>query len=333
MLEGNAGESAPLLAVEDLRTHFFTRRGVTKAVDGVSFTLEAGETLALVGESGSGKSVTCLSLVRMVPEPAGRIVGGRVLLDGEDLLEKSAREMRRVRGKQIAMVLQDPLTSLNPALTIGTQVGEVVRLHQGLRGRTLRERVLESLSRLRIPGADTRLRHYQHQLSGGMRQRVSSAIALSCAPRLLIADEPTTALDVTIQAQYLELLKEVQRATGVAVILVTHDFGIVAANADRVAVMYAGKIVEIGSTLQVFDHPGHPYTQALLSCLPAADIKRRQLVEIGGQPPDLAQLPPGCPFAPRCPKRQAICEMTYPPAVTVERGHVAHCWVASAIPG
>ena len=326
------GEGSPLLVVEDLTTHFFTRRGITKAVDGVSFTLQAAETLALVGESGSGKSVTCLSLVRLVPEPAGRIVGGRVLLEGEDLLQKSPGEMRRVRGKRIAMVLQDPLTSLNPALTIGTQVGEVVRLHQGLRGITLRERVLESLSRLRIPGAESRLRHYQHQLSGGMRQRVSSAIALSCTPRLLIADEPTTALDVTIQAQYLELLKEAQRATGVAVILVTHDFGIVAANADRVAVMYAGKIVEIGSTLQVFDNPGHPYTQALLSCLPDADTKRRQLVEIGGQPPDLAQLGPGCPFAPRCPKRQAICETAYPPAVTMERGHVAHCWVASPAP-
>jgi oligopeptide/dipeptide ABC transporter ATP-binding protein len=315
--------------VEDLKTYFFTRRGITRAVDGVSFTLHAGETLALVGESGSGKSVTCLSLVRLVPEPAGRIVGGRVLLEGEDLLRKSPGEMRRVRGKQIAMVLQDPLTSLNPALTIGTQVSEVVRLHQGLRGTTLRERVLESLSRLRIPGADTRLRHYQHQLSGGMRQRVSSAIALSCAPRLLIADEPTTALDVTIQAQYLELLKEVQRATGVAVILVTHDFGIVAANADRVAVMYAGRIVETGTTVQVFDNPGHPYTQALLRCLPDVGLRRQQLVEIGGQPPDLAQLPPGCPFAPRCPQRQPICEKTYPPAVAMENGHVAHCWVTS----
>ncbi len=323
-------ESPPLLVVEDLKTHFFTRRGITKAVDGVSFTLDAGQTLALVGESGSGKSVTCLSLVRLVPEPAGRIVGGRVLFEGEDLLAKSPGEMRRVRGKQIAMVLQDPLTSLNPALTIGTQVGEVVRLHQGLRGAPLRERVLESLSRLRIAAAATRLRHYQHQLSGGMRQRVSSAIAMSCAPRLLIADEPTTALDVTIQAQYLDLLKEVQRSSGVAVILVTHDFGIVAANADRVAVMYAGRIVEIGSTLQVWDNPGHPYTQALLSCLPDVDLRRRQLVEIGGQPPDLASLPPGCPFAPRCPKRQPVCEETYPPAVTLGNGHVAHCWVAPA---
>ena len=318
-----------LLEVDDLKTHFFTRHGVTRAVDGVSFTLDAGETLALVGESGSGKSVTCLSLVRLVPEPAGRIVGGRVLLDGEDLLAKTPAEMRRVRGKQIAMVLQDPMTSLNPGLTIGTQIGEVVKRHQGLRGGALRARVLEALSRLRIPGAESRLQHYQHQLSGGMRQRVSSAIAMSCAPRLLIADEPTTSLDVTIQAQYLDLLKDVQRATGVAVILVTHDFGIVAANADRVAVMYAGRIVEIGDTLDVFDHPAHPYTRALLRCLPDVERKRERLVEIGGQPPDLARLPPGCPFAPRCPERQPQCETEYPPAVSLDNGHVAHCWVAT----
>ena len=318
-------ESPPLLVVENLKTHFFTRRGITKAVDGVSFTLHAGETLALVGESGSGKSVTCLSLVRLVPEPAGRIVGGRVLLEGDDLLRKSAAEMRRVRGKQIAMVLQDPMTSLNPALTIGSQVSEVLRLHQGLRGTPLRERVLEALRRLRISAADTRLRHYAHQFSGGMRQRVSSAIALSCAPRLLIADEPTTSLDVTIQAQYLDLLKEVQAAAGVAVILVTHDFGIVAANADRVAVMYAGKIVEMGTTLQIFDNPRHPYTQALLRCLLDVGLRDRQLVEIGGQPPDLAQLGPGCPFAPRCPERQPICEEAYPSPVQVEDGHEAHC--------
>ena len=320
----------PLLVVEDLRTHFFTRRGVTRAVDGVSFTLHAGETLALVGESGSGKSVTCLSLVRLVPEPAGRIVGGRVLFAGDDLLQKSPAEMRQVRGKQIAMVLQDPLTSLNPALTIGTQVGEVVRLHQGLRGASLRERVLDSLRRLRIPGADTRLGHYAHQFSGGMRQRVSSAIALSCAPRLLIADEPTTALDVTIQAQYLELLKDVQASAGLAVILVTHDFGIVAAIADRVAVMYAGRIVEMGSTLQVFDNPSHPYTRALLRCLPDVALKRQQLVEIGGQPPDLARLPQGCPFAPRCPERQAVCNEAFPATVDVGRGHTASCWAVPA---
>jgi oligopeptide/dipeptide ABC transporter ATP-binding protein len=323
--------SSPLLVVEDLQTYFFTRRGVVKAVDGVSFTLQAGETLALVGESGSGKSVTCLSLVRMVPEPAGRIVGGRVVFEGEDLLRKSAAEMRWVRGKQIAMVLQDPMTSLNPALTIGTQVAEVVRLHQGLRGASLRERVLEALRRLRIPGAEARLGHYPHQLSGGMRQRVSSAIAMSCAPRLLIADEPTTSLDVTIQAQYLALLKEVQDQSGVAIILVTHDFGIVAANADRVAVMYAGKIVEMGSTAQIFDTPSHPYTEALLRCLPSVELKRQQLVEIGGQPPDLTRLPPGCPFAPRCVKRQPICTEAYPPTVTIETGHVAQCYAATPI--
>jgi oligopeptide/dipeptide ABC transporter ATP-binding protein len=310
----------PLLVVDDLKTYFATRRGVTKAVDGVSFTLDAGETLALVGESGSGKSVTCLSLVRLVPEPAGRIVGGRVLLDGVDLLQKSAAEMRRVRGKQIAMVLQDPMTSLNPALTIGTQVGEVLKLHQGLR----------ALRRVRISAPDARLAQYPHQFSGGMRQRVSSAIALSCAPRVLIADEPTTSLDVTIQAQYLDLLKEVQAAAGVAVILVTHDFGIVAANADRVAVMYAGKIVEMGTTMQVFEHPCHPYTQALLRCLPDVGSRRAELVEIGGQPPDLANLPPGCPFAPRCPERQPICDQA-PPPVMVEDGHVASCWMATAV--
>jgi oligopeptide/dipeptide ABC transporter ATP-binding protein len=324
-------ESFPLLEVEELRTHFFTRRGVIKAVDGVSFTLHAGETLALVGESGSGKSVTCLSLVRLVPEPAGRIVGGRVVFAGEDLLRKTAAEMRWVRGKQIAMVLQDPMTSLNPALTIGTQVAEVVRLHQGLRGPSLRDRVLEALRRLRIPAAEARLGHYPHQLSGGMRQRVSSAIAMSCAPRLLIADEPTTSLDVTIQAQYLELLQEVQAQSGVAIILVTHDFGIVAANADRVAVMYAGQIVEMGSTEQVFDTPSHPYTQALLRCLPSVELKRQQLVEIGGQPPDLAQLPPGCPFAPRCAKRQPICLEVYPPTVTIQPGHIAQCYAAVPI--
>jgi oligopeptide/dipeptide ABC transporter ATP-binding protein len=220
------------------------------------------------------------------------------------------------------------MTSLNPGLTIGTQLGEVVRLHQGLRGASLRERVLDALTRLRIPGAAGRLRHYQHQLSGGMRQRVSSAIAMSCAPRLLIADEPTTSLDVTIQAQYLDLLKEVQQATGVAVILVTHDFGIVAANADRVAVMYAGRIVEIGRTLDVFNAPAHPYTRALLRCLPDVDLKRERLVEIGGQPPDLTRLPAGCPFAPRCPERQPQCEAEYPPAVPLDDGHVAHCWTA-----
>ena len=283
-----------------------------------------------MGESGSGKSVTCLSLVRLVPEPAGRIVGGRVLLDGEDLLDKSAAEMRRVRGKQIAMVLQDPMTSLNPALTIGTQVSEVVRLHQGLRGAAAaRARAGRALPPAH-PGRGQRgSRHYQHQLSGGMRQRVSSAIALSCAPRLLIADEPTTSLDVTIQAQYLDLLKEVQAATGVAVILVTHDFGIVAANADRVAVMYAGRIVEIGTTLEVFNHPAHPYTRALLRCLPDVELKHRA----AGRDRRATAGPDAAAAGLSRSRRAALsgnrsCETEYPPAVSVQNGHVAHCWVA-----
>src|SRR3989475_4773681 len=267
----------------------------------------------------------CLSPARRAAKRAGGIGGGRVLPDGEALLGKSPAEMRRVRGKQIAMVLQDPMTSLNPALTIGTQIGEVVRLHQGLRGASLRARALEALRRLRIAAAETRLGQFQHQLSGGMRQRVSSAIAMSCTHRLLIADEPTTSLDVTIQAQYLDLLKEVQQATGVAVILVTHDFGIVAANADRVAVMYAGRIVEIGSTLDVFNAPAHPYTRALLRCLPDIDARGGRLVEIGGQPPDFTRLPPGCPFAPRCSQRQPRCETEDPAAVAIDDGHVANC--------
>ena len=265
--------------------------------------------------------MTCLSLVRLVPEPAGRIVRGRVLLDGEDLSRKSPPEMRRVRGKQIAMVLQDPMTSLNPALTIGTQVGEVVRLHQGLRGASLRARVLEALCAPAHLRADSRAcGQYPHQFSGGMRQRVSSAIALSCAPRLLIADEPTTSLDVTIQAQYLDLLKEVQAAAGVAVILVTHDFGIVAANADRVAVMYAGRIVEIGTTLEVFNNPRHPYTRALLRCLPdvepqapAARRDRRPAARPGAAARRAARSRRAAPSASRC------CEHEYPPAVAVER--------------
>ena len=318
-------ESSPLLVVENLQTYFFTRRGVVKAVDGVSFTLHAGETLALVGESGSGKSVTCLSLVRMVPEPAGRVVGGRVVFAGEDLLRKSAAEMRWVRGKQIAMVLQDPMTSLNPALTIGTQVAEVVRLHQGLRGLALRQRILEALRRLRIPAAEARLGHYPHQLSGGMRQRVSSAIAMSCAPRLLIADEPTTSLDVTIQAQYLELLEEVQSQSGVAIILVTHDFGIVAANADRVAVMYAGRIVEEAPVAPLFAVPQDPYTIGLLGAVPRLVGGRSRLATIEGNVPDPLRLPPGCRFAPRCPFAEPRCHAEDPTLVELDPGHRAAC--------
>ena len=238
----------PILEVRDLQTYFFTRRGVGKAVDGVSFTLHRGETLGLVGESGCGKSLTCLSIVRLHPRPASRIVGGQVLFRGEDLLARPEREMRRVRGRHVAMVLQDPMTALNPVFTVGDQVAEPLRLHQRLRGRTLRERVLEVMRLVRIPGAETRLGSYPHQFSGGMRQRTVGAIALACDPEVLLADEPTTALDVTIQAAYLALLREIQARTGLAILFVTHDFAVVARMCDRVAVMYAGRIVELGDT-------------------------------------------------------------------------------------
>jgi oligopeptide/dipeptide ABC transporter ATP-binding protein len=318
----------PLLEVRDLKTYFFTRRGTLKAVDGVSFSLAPGETLAVVGESGSGKSVTALSLLRLVPEPAGRIIDGEILLEGRDILKLKPREMRRIRGSRISMVLQDPMTSLNPAFSIGDQVGEAVRLHQGVGGGELRRRVAEALSRLKIPSAESRMFDYPHQMSGGMRQRVSGAIALSCQPRLLIADEPTTSLDVTIQAQYMELLREIQERFQIAIIFITHDFGIVAATAHKVAVMYAGKIVEMGTTEEIFDNPAHPYTEALLRCVPRSDRLEARLVDIPGQPPDLANLPAGCSFAARCPKAMERCREAYPPEVEVSPGHVTKCWLA-----
>jgi len=318
----------PLLEVRDLRTYFFTRRGTVKAVDGVSFSLAPGETLAVVGESGSGKSVTALSLLRLVPEPAGRIVDGEVLLEGQNILKLKPREMRRVRGSRISMVLQDPMTSLNPAFSIGDQVGEAVRLHQGVGGGELRRRIVEALSRLKISSAESRMADYPHQMSGGMRQRVSGAIALSCQPRLLIADEPTTSLDVTIQAQYLELLREIQARSHISIIFITHDFGIVAATAHKVAVMYAGKIVEMATTEEIFDNPFHPYTEALLRCVPRSDRLEGRLVDIPGQPPDPANLPRGCSFAPRCPKAMDRCREAYPPEVEISPGHVTKCWLA-----
>jgi oligopeptide/dipeptide ABC transporter ATP-binding protein len=322
----------PLLEVRDLKTYFFTRRGTLKAVDGVSFTLGPGETLAVVGESGSGKSVTALSLLRLVPEPAGRIIEGEILLEGQDILKLKPREMRRVRGSRISMVLQDPMTSLNPAFSIGDQVGEAVRLHQGVGGGELRRRVVEALARLKIPSAESRMFDYPHQMSGGMRQRVSGAIALSCQPRLLIADEPTTSLDVTIQAQYMELLREIQERFQISIIFITHDFGIVAATAHKVAVMYAGKIVEMGTTEEIFDNPAHPYTEALLRCVPRSDRLEARLVDIPGQPPDLADLPSGCSFAPRCPKAMDRCREAYPPEVEISPGHMTKCWLAVKTP-
>jgi oligopeptide/dipeptide ABC transporter ATP-binding protein len=316
-----------LLEVRDLKTHFFTRRGVVKAVDGVSFSLDEGETLGLVGESGCGKSITALSIQRLVPQPAGRIVGGEVLFEGEDLLGKTDKEMRDIRGKRISMILQDPMSSLNPVFTIGRQVAEPIKAHQGLRGRKIWEEVKEILTRVRIPSPELRIREYPHQMSGGMRQRIVGAIALSCRPHLLIADEPTTALDVTIQAQFLRLLKEVQQELGLSMIMITHDFGIVARVCDRVAVMYCGKIVESAGIRELFNNPTHPYTIALMKSLPKLEQKLSRLYSIEGQPPDLRNMPPGCAFAPRCSEAMEICKKEYPPVSTVGDGHQASCWL------
>jgi peptide/nickel transport system ATP-binding protein len=314
-----------LLEVRDLRTYIHTRRGIVKAVDGATFAVRRGETLGIVGESGSGKSMTCLSILRLVPEPGGRIVGGQIAFDGEDLLAKSADEMRRLRGSRIAMILQDPMASLNPALTVGEQIAESLRLHRGLRGRALEARILELLRQVRISDPERRVHAYPHQMSGGIRQRVAGAIAISCHPSLLIADEPTTSLDVTIQAQYLRLLKEIQRETDLALIFVTHDLGIVAKLCDRVAVMYAGQIVETGRTRDIFNRPRHPYTIGLLNCLPTLARGRGRLAAIEGQPPDLAHVPPGCAFAPRCALARPDCERTRPRLETAGDEHDVAC--------
>ena len=325
MSDASSGMSDTLLDVHDLRTYFHTRRGVVKAVDGASFSVRRGETLGIVGESGSGKSMTCLSILRLVPEPAGRIVGGSIVFDGEDLLAKSPQEMRRLRGSRIAMILQDPMASLNPALTVGAQIAETLTLHRGLRGRALDARVLELLRQVRISDPERRVYAYPHQMSGGIRQRVAGAIAISCQPSLLIADEPTTSLDVTIQAQYLRLLKDIQRETGLALVFVTHDLGIVAKLCDRVAVMYAGRIVETGPTREIFDRPRHPYTIGLLNCLPTLRRGREPLTAIDGQPPDLASVPAGCAFTPRCPLAEARCSETRPALTSVAPEHRAAC--------
>jgi oligopeptide/dipeptide ABC transporter ATP-binding protein len=316
-----------VLQVADLKTHFFAFGGtrVVKAVDGVSFALRAGETLGLVGESGSGKTTTCLSIVGLLPR-AARIVGGKVLFEGEDLTRKSQRELRRVRGRRIAVILQDPMASLNPLFTIFRQVAEPAFFHQHLRGRSLRERVQGLLRAVRIPSPEWRMRDYPHQMSGGMRQRIVGAIALAGGPSLVIADEPTTNLDVTIQAQYLDLLKDIQRETGVALIFVTHNLGIIAKMCDRVAVMYAGKIVEEAPVRELFNTPRHPYTRALLGSTPKLGSKE-PLYSIRGQPPNLASLPPGCSFHPRCPDVMPRCMTEEPPEFRLGDGSVARCWL------
>ena len=318
-----------LLEVRDLEASFLTASGLVKAVDGVSFTVRRGETLGLVGESGSGKTITCLSLLRLLPRASASITGGRILFEGEDLLRKSDAEMRAVRGARVSMILQDSLTSLNPAFTVGAQVGEAIELHQGLRGAALRAQVVDTLRRVRIPDPETHLDDYPHALSGGMRQRVAGAIALACNPSLLIADEPTTALDVTVQAQYLQLLKDIQRESGMSMLFVTHDFGVVARMCDRVAVMYAGRIVETAPTHEIFAHPRHPYTRALLDCLPSVDGPAHELTTIEGQPPDLARLPTGCRFAPRCLHATEACGV-YPDETTLTPLHRVSCWRATS---
>jgi oligopeptide/dipeptide ABC transporter ATP-binding protein len=316
-----------VIDVKDLQTHIVTRWGTLKAVDGVSFTVAEGETLGIVGESGSGKSMTCLSIVRLVPRGAARIVGGQVLLDGEDLLTKSEDAMQKIRGRKVAMILQDPMSSLNPVFSVGMQVREPVAMYHRLRGRALAERATELLASVRIPSPGARLRAFPHQLSGGMRQRVVGAMAIAAPPRLLIADEPTTSLDLTIQMQYLGLLKELQERHRLAMIFVTHDLGIVARICDRVAVMYGGRIVEIGPVRRIFKSPAHPYTRALLDAIPRLGARRDRLTTIEGQPPDLVTLPPGCAFAPRCPNVMERCHRESPPETGVVPEHATRCWL------
>jgi oligopeptide transport system ATP-binding protein len=317
-----------LLAVRELFTQFNTERGVVKAVDGVSFDVAAGETLGIVGESGCGKSVTALSLVRLVPEPAGCIVSGEVAFEGVDLLQMPADGLRRIRGGRIGFVFQDPMTSLNPSLTIGYQIAETVRTHLGLSEAAAMDRAVELLDQVGIPQAGARVRDYPHQFSGGMRQRVMIAIAVACGPKLLIADEPTTALDVTVQAQILELIRSMTERSGAAVILITHDLGVAAGLCDRISVMYAGRFVESGLIDDVFDHPAMPYTGGLINSVPRLDRELDgRLHTIPGMPPDLVQGHEGCRFGPRCAHARDVC-FSAEPALTERPGsrHVARCW-------
>jgi oligopeptide/dipeptide ABC transporter ATP-binding protein len=314
-----------LLEVQNLKTYFIRGNSVVKAVDGVSFYVGENETLGLVGESGSGKTVSCLSILRLVPKP-GRIIGGRILLEGEDLLAMSEKRMQGIRGCKISMILQDPMTSLNPVFTIGNQIGESISTHLKFKGTELIAKIIEMLKLVRIPAPETRISAYPHQMSGGMKQRVVGAISISCQPRLLIADEPTTSLDVTIQAQYLELLKDIQRELGVSLIFITHDFGIVANMCDRVAVMYAGQIVESAPVRDIFYRPAHHYTASLLRAVPKLETKVDRLTSISGQPPRLDRLPTGCRFAPRCSRADDKCVQDEPPLLAMDDTHSVKCW-------
>ena len=328
-----------VLEIENLKTHFFTAGGVVRAVDGVSYAVCSGETLGVVGESGCGKSVTALSVLRLVASPPGRIVGGAIRFAGRNLLDLTEREMEAIRGNDISMIFQEPMTSLNPLMTVGRQISEAIALHQGLSRHEAFVQAVEMLRRVHIPEAERRVHAYPHQLSGGMRQRVMIAMALSCGPRVLIADEPTTALDVTIQAQILDLMRELQDRLGTAIILITHDLGVVAENADRVVVMYAGRKVEEASAKALFESPGHPYTLGLLGSIPNLEVaarvglRRDRLSEIKGMVPSLADLPKGCTFAPRCGFATDECNAQYPPLVQHRPGHWVSCWHADRLLG
>jgi oligopeptide transport system ATP-binding protein len=326
-----ADNNGTLLSVKDLRTYFETEDGTVKAVDGISFELKSGETLGIVGESGSGKSVANLSLMRLIPDPPGKIVSGSVTFAGRDVLQLSPREVRAIRGRRIAMIFQDPMTSLNPFMRISKQLIEVTQLHLGHSKEQARAHAIKMLEHVGIPDAGERIDSYPHEFSGGMRQRVMIAMALSCQPELLIADEPTTALDVTIQAQILELIKHLKAETGASVILITHDLGVVAGMTDHIIVMYAGKIFEQATTLELFERPGNPYTRGLLRSVPDPTDEQGQLYQIPGLPPDLAHLPPGCPFAPRCERAEDLCRREFPPYVQLTPEHHSLCHFANEV--
>jgi oligopeptide/dipeptide ABC transporter ATP-binding protein len=321
-----------LLDVRNLKTHFYTAAGIVRAVEDMTYTVRPGETVALVGESGCGKSVSALSVMRLVSAPAGRVVGGQILFQGRDLLALDEESMRRIRGREIAMIFQEPMTSLNPVLSIGRQLTEPLEIHLGVSPKQARQQAIDLLTTVGIPDPERRLAQFPHQFSGGMRQRMMIAMALACNPALVLADEPTTALDVTIQAQILDLMKDLSRQHGIAVVLITHNLGVVARYADRVNVMYAGKLVEQGSARDVYRDPRHPYTIGLLHSVPRLDEPRKAILRtIGGQPPDLMHLPPGCAFAPRCPYAVARCQTEAPPLLPVAADHLSACWVADAL--
>ena len=320
-----------LLEVRNLRTYFELEEGTVRAVDGITFNLQRGETLGIVGESGSGKSVTNLSIIRLIPSPPGKIVSGEIIFDGQDILLLSESEIRKIRGRRIAMIFQDPMTSLNPFMKISRQLMEMTQLHLGYDTSRAYEHAIKMLETVGIPDARSRVDNYPHEFSGGMRQRVMIAMALSCEPELLIADEPTTALDVTIQAQILELIREIKQQTGTSVILITHDLGVVAGMTDHLIVMYAGKVFEQARTEELFALPGNPYTKGLLRSVPDPLSVQGELYQIPGLPPDVAHLPPGCPFAPRCERVEQICREEFPPFVEIAADHHSLCHFASEI--